>query len=313
MSNKVRRVEYFFEYLLLAGFGLFLAFLPERMASWLDCKLGRIYYHLAPFRRRVAETNLSLAKLDSKVAKAAFENVGLTMAEFARFRRLDKNFFESRFNGEDIEHLRKAAQAGKGVVLVTGHFGNWELIGAFIRQSGFPLDVVVKEQRNPLVDRWIDKNRMRQGVGIIKTGVATRSVVRSLSEGRLVAFVSDQYVGEDGIVVDFMGLPTTVSKGPAAFAVRLQAPIIVGFLVRIGPWKYKPVIFPALWPNPSADREEEIFRLTQTYTSCLEQLVRRHPHHYLWMHRKWKNLIDYKTGALKTPEVAARLPQASQL
>jgi KDO2-lipid IV(A) lauroyltransferase len=295
----MRIVRCFFEYFFLVVLGQFLAFCPVGQAAWLGRKFGAIYYRLSSFRRRVAETNLELAGLSPSLVRSTFENVGLTIAEFARFRRLDRRFFESRFEGKDVEHLREAAKGGKGVVLVTGHFGNWELIGAYIRQSGFPLDVVVKEQRNPFVDRWIDKNRMRQGVGIIKTGIATRAVVRSFSEGRLVAFVSDQYVGEDGIIVNFMGQPTTVSKGPAAFAVRLGLPIIVGFLVRTGPWKFKPVIFPALRPNPSADREEEILRLTQAYTSLLEELVRKHPDHYLWMHRKWKNLVDYKTGVLK--------------
>lgn len=240
-----------------------------------------------------------MAELDTKSAKFAFENVGLTVAEFARFRRLDKRFFDTQFESGDLVHLREAVKPGKGAVLVTGHFGDWELLGAYVHQAGFPLDVVVKEQRNPYVDRWIDKNRERQGVGIIKTGVATRAVVRSLSEGRLVAFVSDQYVGEDGIVVDFMGLPTTVSKGPAAFSVRLDVPLVVGFLVRTELWKFKLVVFPALRPNPSADRETEILRLTQAYTSFLERMVREHPDHYLWMHRKWKNLIDYRTGVLK--------------
>ncbi len=296
----MQRVRHFLKYLFLAALGLLLAYLPKGAAAWLGRKFGGLYYRLSPFRRRVAETNLTLAKLNSDAAKGAFENVGLTMAEFARFRRLDKSFFETRFDGKDLDYLREALKTGKGAVLITGHFGNWELLGAFIRQSGYPLDVVVKEQRNPFVDRWIDKNRMRQGVGIIKTGIATRAVVRSFSEGRLVAFVSDQYVGEDGILVNFMGQPTTVSKGPAAFAVRLGLSIIVGFLVRTGPWKFKPIIFPALWPDASADREKEIFRLTQAYTSHLEELVRQHPDHYLWMHRKWKNLVDYKTGILKS-------------
>jgi KDO2-lipid IV(A) lauroyltransferase len=302
---QVRQVKHLSEYSFLATFSLFLAYLPKGVATWLSKKFGFLYSRLSPFRRQVAETNLQLAGLSPSLARSTFENVGLTIAEFARFRRLDKNFFESQFEGNDVEHLRGATKEGKGVVLVTGHFGNWELIGAYIRQSGFPLDVVVKEQRNPFVDRWIDKNRMRQGVGIIKTGIATRAVVRSFSEGRLVAFVSDQYVGEDGILVNFMGRPTTVSKGPAAFAVRLGLPIIVGFLVRTGPWKFKPVIFPALRPNPSTDREEEILRLTQAYTSLLEELVRKHPDHYLWMHRKWKNLVDYKTGLPKSPSSTA--------
>ncbi|MGH8004646.1 MAG: lysophospholipid acyltransferase family protein [Limisphaerales bacterium] len=297
-------VQHLFEYFFLVALGLLLAFLPASLAVWLGRKFGGLYYRLSPFRRRVAETNLELAGLSPSLARKTFENVGLTIAEFARFRRLDKNFFETCFDGKDVEHLQEAAKAGKGVVLVTGHFGNWELVGAYIRQSGFPLDVVAKEQRNPYVDRWIDKNRMGQGVGIIKTGVATRAVVRSLSEGRLVAFVSDQYVGEDGIIVNFMGQPTTVSKGPAAFAVRLEAPIIVGFLVRTGPWKFKVVIFPPLWLNASADREEEISRLTQAYTSRLEELVRQHPDQYLWMHRKWKNLVDYKTGMHKSASSA---------
>lgn len=296
----MRKLRYVFEYLSLASLGLLLAYLPKGLPVWLGRKFGGLYYRLSPFRRRVAETNLQLAGLSPSLARSAFENVGLVIAEFARFRRLDKSFFETQFDGADLVHLREALKAGKGAVLVTGHFGNWELVGAFIRQSGYPLDVVVKEQRNPLVDRWIDENRMRQGVGIIKTGVAIRSVIRSLSEGRLVAFVSDQYVGEDGIVVNFMGQPTTVSKGPAAFAVRLGVPIATGFLVRTGPWKFKVVVFPALWPNASAEREKEILRLTQTYTSHLEKLVRQHPDHYLWMHRKWKNLVDYKTGILKS-------------
>ncbi len=292
----MQRAEYLFEYFLLTALGFFLASLPKGWEARLGRKLGGLYYRISFFRRRVAETNLRLTKLDPGPAKVSFENVGLTMAEFARFRRLDKRFFETHIDGTDLAHLHEAVKASTGAVLVTGHFGNWELLGAFIRQSGFPLDVVVKEQRNPFVDRWIDKSRMRQGVGIIKTGVAIRAVVRSISEGRLVAFVSDQYVGEDGTIVNFMGLPTTVSKGPAAFAVRLGIPIVVGFLVRTASWKFKLVAFPALWPNVSANREEEILRLTQAYTSRLEELVRKHPDHYLWMHRKWKNLVDYKTG-----------------
>lgn len=305
----MRQVKYFFEYLLLSGLALILAWLPRRGAFWLGQSLGRLYCYLSPFRRKVAETNLKLARLDTQWAEKAFENVGLNVAEFARFRRLRKSFFETEIDGTDLVHIRKALEAGKGAILVTGHFGNWELSGAFIRQSGHPLDVVVKEQRNPYVDRWIDRNRMRQGVGIIKTGVAIRSVMRSISEGRLVAFVSDQYVGEDGIVVDFLGLPTMVSKGPAAFAVRLGVPIATGFLVRTAPWKFKFIAFPALWPAPSADKEKEIFRLTQAYTSYLEEVVRKHPDHYLWMHRKWKNLVDYKTGMLKAKPQAMAAKQ----
>ncbi len=300
----MRLIKHFLEFYLLAALAGFLAYLPKRLAAGFGRKFGWLYYCFSSFRRKVAETNLQLAGLSPSLARRVFENVGLVIAEFARFRRLDKSFFQTHIDSDDLIHLQEAAKAGKGVVLVTGHFGNWELVGAFIRQSGYFLDVVAKEQRNPFVDRWIDKNRMRQGVGIIKTGVATRAVVRSFSEGRLVAFVSDQYVGEDGILVNFMGRLTTVSKGPAAFAVRLGLPIIVGFLVRTGPWKFKAVIFPALWPNPSAGREEEILRLTQAYTSRLEELVRQHPDHYLWMHRKWKNLVDYKTGISKSASPA---------
>jgi KDO2-lipid IV(A) lauroyltransferase len=303
----VRQIKYFFEYLLLAGLALVLAWLPKRGAHAVGRGLGRLYFRLSPFRRRVAEMNLKLANLDIGAALGAFENAGLTMVEFARFRRLRRSFFETEIEGADLAHLKKALEAGKGAILLTGHFGNWELLGAFIRQSGYPLDVVVKEQRNLFVDRWIDQNRMRQGVGIIKTGVAVRSVVRSLSEGRLVAFVSDQYVGEDGLLVNFTGRPTTVSKGPAAFAVRLGVPIATGFLVRMAPWKFKVAVFPLLWPHADADREEEILRLTQAYTSHLEQVVREHPDHYLWMHRKWKNLVEYKTGVLKpAPPVEAK-------
>ncbi|HLG94084.1 MAG TPA: hypothetical protein VI546_04545, partial [candidate division Zixibacteria bacterium] len=93
----MRIVQHFFEHLFLIGLGLLLAYLPKAPAAWLGRKLGGGYYRLSPFRRRVAEINLGLAGLNPSLARSAFENMGLTIAEFARFRRLDKSFFETQF------------------------------------------------------------------------------------------------------------------------------------------------------------------------------------------------------------------------
>ncbi|HBZ00685.1 MAG TPA: lipid A biosynthesis acyltransferase, partial [candidate division Zixibacteria bacterium] len=108
--------------------------------------------------------------------------------------------------------------AGKGAVLVTGHFGSWELMGAYVAQHGWPIDYLVGEQHNLKVNKLMNDHRTMFGIGLIELGVAARGVIKAVREGRMVAMLSDQDAGSDGVIVEFLGRPASTPKGPAAFA-----------------------------------------------------------------------------------------------
>jgi KDO2-lipid IV(A) lauroyltransferase len=129
------------------------------------------------------------------------------------------------------------------------------------------------------------------GIGIIKMGVATRGVIKALRNNRFVAMLSDQDAGTDGAVVDFFGYPASTPKGPAAFALKTGAPVIMAFIIRKNNGKQRVILEEPIYIQESSNKEEDIRKLTQAYTSLLEDYVRKYPDHWFWPHRRWKSTV----------------------
>jgi KDO2-lipid IV(A) lauroyltransferase len=172
---------------------------------------------------------------------------------------------------------------------VAGHFGSWELMGAAVSQRGYPLDFLVGEQHNLLVDNLMNDYRRSMGIGIIKMGVAAKGIMKALKENRFVAMLSDQDAGSDGTVVEFFHRPASTPKGPAAFALKMDAPIIMAFIIRESKKKQRIVIEKPMFGERTSDKEEDIRKLTQTYTQKLEEYIIKYPDHWFWPHRRWKS------------------------
>jgi len=273
--------------------------LPEGSARELGRSLGVLGYHAARFRREVARENIRRAlggsiepeEIDGIVYRV-FENIGRTAVEVFRFPLWSPDELVRRVKWDDITMFDRALAGGKGAILLSAHFGNWELFGAWIAALGYPIDVVVKPQRNTSADEFYNNLRRSAGVGIISTQKASRQILVSLKKNRLVAILADQYAGHDGIPVEFFGRKTATHRGPAAIALKLGCPIYHGVLRREPDGMHRAINEGPIEFEPSGSFEEDSARLTQVYTRIIEGYIRQYPDQWLWTHRRWKDAHD---------------------
>jgi KDO2-lipid IV(A) lauroyltransferase len=207
--------------------------------------------------------------------------------EYTTFAGLTRERVLGLVHVEGREHLDRALDAGRGAVLFAGHFGNWELFGACVAALGYPLHFLVGEQSNARVDEAMNELRRSQGIGIISRHVALKKIMRALKDNQLVALLADQNVRKNGVFVDFLGRPASTARGPAMFAIKQGAPIICGFIRRVG-GGHVATLEPPLYADPSLSGDDAIVDLTQRFSDRLAEWVRRYPEEYFWAHRRWK-------------------------
>lgn len=284
------RAEYWITYLV----GAFARIIPYRLSLALGSFLGWLAFDVLRMRRKVTLINLrnSLGKGKDQLARIgrrAYQNIGKSIVEYSLFPSLDKEKILRMVEFEGTENFDEALRKGKGAVLVAGHFGSWELMGAATRQKGYPVDFLVGEQHNLLVDNLMNDYRRSVGIGIIKMGAAAKGIIRALKNNRFVAMLSDQDAGSDGTVVEFFNRPASTPKGPAAFALKMDAPVIMAFIIRENQKKQRIIIEKPIFIEKTTDKENDIQRLTQAYTRVLEEYIRKYPDHWFWPHRRWKS------------------------
>jgi Kdo2-lipid IVA lauroyltransferase/acyltransferase len=286
---------------ILGGIGLTRA---GRVGAW----LGRLGYWPIGIRRRVVERQIAAAFPDwpatevDRVARASYAHLGRTTIETAllpgRSREAIMAMFES-VEGWDLVEERLAL--GKGLIVVTGHLGNWELGGAYLAARGLHVDAVARHMENPLFEDYLTQTRERIGMHVVFDDEAVRRVPRSLRDGRAVAFLVDQGVlGLSSTWVPFFGRLAKTPRGPAVFALRLGAPVVMGVALRLPSGRYR-LAFEAIDSVSTGNRESDVDQIVGDYTSALEQWVRRAPEQYFWHHRRWKHQRPGTPAALGDP------------
>ncbi|HOX26287.1 MAG TPA: lysophospholipid acyltransferase family protein [Candidatus Krumholzibacteria bacterium] len=303
MRRLAKRVVQWRDYLLLATVFALARPLPFRALQRLGRRLGLVCWTVAPFRRGVVLANLRAAfgaQLDEPAIRAlgreSFAQLGTTLLEFCGYWRLSPERIRGLVEVEGREHIEAALHRGGGALLVSGHFGNWELLGAWLATQGRAVKFLVKTQSNERVDRLQNDVRRRAGVGIIRAGPSVKDVVRTLRGGGLVGLLGDQDAGAGGVFVDFLGRPASVFRGTASLAWRLRCPIVTGFLVRRPDGGFRATIGAPLRIDPAWDEETAIRAITELHTQRLEAMVRSHPDHYFWVHRRWKTRPPEETA-----------------
>lgn len=270
------------------------AVLPRAVARGLGRVLGAMTWNVLRIRRTVSCQNVEASlggdpRRAARIASASYQFFGRAMMEFAAPGRLRPDALRRVVRVEGLEHLDETRRAGRGAILVTGHFGNWELLGAALAARGYPVYFLVGEQTNARVDRLINALRVRWGVGVIHRGSALRGVLRALRSGAFVAMLADQNVRHDGVFVEFFGRAASTTRGPARFAIHAGCPVIPGFIVPdVHAGGYRATIEPPLRPGSSEPVDRAVFALTDRYTRRIEHWVRRYPDVYFWPHRRWK-------------------------
>lgn len=283
------------EYLALRGTVAALTALPWQRAGQLGAGLGTLGFRPLGIRRAVVESQLRAAfpELDDReilrISRASYAHLGRTAIETALVPSLDRpaivDLFE-RITGWNF--IEDGIRSGRGVILVTGHLGNWELGGAYLAARGVPVDAIVRHMANPRFDRYLNMTRASLGIRVVYDDQAVRQTPRALREGRLVAFLADQGVrGLASTFVPFFGRLAKTPRGPAVFALRLDAPIVFGAAIRQPSGRYQ-MTFEPVEVTRTGDRERDTDEIVARYTAALERWVRIAPEQYLWQHRRWR-------------------------
>ncbi len=266
---------------------------PLRVSLPIGAFWGWTAFTLFRVRRAVSIENVrSALACDSgtarSIARRAYMNLGRSLVEFASIGKWTSQRIKNLVAIEGSEYFDEVLRSGRGAVLFTGHFGNWELLAARAAAIGHPFHVLVGQQSNRRVDEIINSLRRSQNVKIIYQQAGLRQVLRALESNEYVAILADQDARRSGIFVEFLGKPASTFREPARLAIRQGCPIICGFIVRKRGGRHVAKIQPPLWPNQELEDEAAIHDLTQRYTSMLESFVREYPDHYFWAHRRWK-------------------------
>jgi len=294
MISRQKRIRHRFEYLLTKGIMRFIWLFPWRVAMLLADGLGLFIFKILKIRREVTEQNLRHA-FPSKTRQERYEIARNTYRHFARMSfevirlaRLKREEILSLGVLEDQSLYDEVKKTGKGSILLTGHFGNWELFGAFISQLGYPVSFLVKKQTNPLTDQLLHQFRARVGAEIIPLGPAVRGIIKGLRANRFVAMVADQDAGPGGMFINFFNRPSSTATGPAVLAIRSGAPVVFGYSVRQQNGKYRFISERIHVDYKKGLTEQNIRSFLKAYSSLLEKVIRAHPDHWFWMHRRWK-------------------------
>lgn len=195
---------------------------------------------------------------------------------------------------------------GGPVILLTGHFGNWELAGYLFGVFGFPPNSVARELDNPYLDRFLRRFRERTGQKLIPKKGGYEQMLEVLRTGGVLSMLADQDAGPRGLFVDFFGRPASTHKAIALLAIEHSAPVVVGYARRLGAgFRYEVGTEEVILPEELTGGADDVRLVTQRFTAALERVIRRSPEQYLWLHRRWKHRPRGAAGARSPADRAA--------
>ncbi len=271
--------------------------IPPRISLALARCFGTLGFLVLPGRRRIAVDNL----LRTGVATHRAEAVRIARASFQHFARLTVEALVAsrRITPENLgEHAeielpeataRLLDDPNQGILMVTGHLGNWEVVGHIISFRK-PLVAVARRMDNPLVNRFMERRNSRRNIEIIAKHAEDRhSLLRALRNGRSLGLIMDQHAASHGVDIPFFGLPARTVTSPARLHLATRCPIICGYGVRIAPLKYKLMYSEPLSFDLCGNREEDVRTILTELNRRLEVFIRRYPEQYLWSHRRWRD------------------------
>lgn len=283
-----------FEYILVRLLEGMITLLPARAADRMGAVIGDILRRLG-IRRTMVLRNLQRAFPDADptwietTARECYRHLGREAVAMVRLSRMRPEQIVALTETDSWPVVEEALAEGKGVLVVTGHYGNWEVAAAAVAARGVPIQAIVKSQRNGLVNSLVEEARARLGIGTIEMGKAPRLVPRVLRDGGVVGIVGDQDARWKGVWVPFFGRPASTFRGPAQFALRLGAPVIASIARRRPDGRYH-LEGSRLEVERTGDLEEDELRLTAAIAAHLEAEIRKDPAQYFWFHNRWKTI-----------------------
>jgi Kdo2-lipid IVA lauroyltransferase/acyltransferase len=269
--------------------------LPDALSRALGTVIGLTFYTIDGAHRRVATDQLRAAFPTREpaecraIARATFAHFGRLLVALLRFSTLTPDQIRARVEFDGDDRVREALAAGKGAIVFTGHFGYWELHGLAHALVLPPMSVLARPLDNPYLHDFLERARLVTGNRVIYRQGAIRRILRALAADECVAILIDQHIAtSEAVKVDFFNRPVSTTSALAMLALRTGAPLVPAFALPLAGGRYR-LIYETPVELPTAEAADPIRELTQRCTDVLEMYVRRHPHLWLWMHRRWRD------------------------
>jgi KDO2-lipid IV(A) lauroyltransferase len=285
------------EYWLVLALARTLGALPRGLARLAAGALAWCVYHALSRLRRVGERNLDLAfpQLTSKTRKAellrgVYRHLGWQLVEFCRMAHYTAANTRDWIRTEGLEHYLAAQARGKGVLVITGHLGSWELSSFYHSLMGHPMGLVIRRLDNRLLDDFVNGIRCLHGNRVLHKDDFARGLLTAMREGETVGILMDtNMTPPQGVFAPFFGRLACTASGLARVALRTDAAVVPGFMV----WepverKYVLHFGPELEFTETGDTEADVLAATAKCNQVLEAWIRRYPDQWLWIHRRWK-------------------------
>ncbi len=285
-------LEYWAVWLLVATLGA----LPRGVARAAGAGIGWLAYRLLPRLREVGRKNLAMALARESVAEREailvrlYRNLGWLLAEFCQMPRYTPENTRGFLRYEGLEHFLAAEKRGKGVLIVTGHLGAWELSSFYHSLMGHPMSMVIRRLDNPRVDALVNRIRCLHGNQVLHKDDFARGLLAAMRQGRSVGILMDtNMTPPQGVFVPFFGQAACTASGLARVALKTDAAVLPGFLL----WREDERRYVLTFGEPftlirAGDDEGDVIANTAQFTAAIERYARAYPDQWLWVHRRWK-------------------------
>lgn len=288
MKNKI-------EYFLLRLLSFVISRLSLNSSRRLAKLLAFIFYYFIPIRKDLVFKNLKIAFPDlnenetKRIAKKTYLNLFIVLIEILYLPFLEKVEIENLINIKNPELIHKALSLNKGLIFVSAHFGNWEILAlsAALRLKT-QFSIVTKPLRNPFVDNFINSWRTKFGNKVVPLGLSVKNIFKELLEKKIIALLADQRASQNSLELSFFNKLTHVYEGPAFLSIKTGAPLIFAVAIRQSDFTYTVELHEIEQPDQEND-QEKIKTMSEKYISLLEDYIRMYPEQWLWFHNRWRH------------------------
>lgn len=290
---------------------LALRILPRNMVMACGRAFGQLAFHLDRRHRKVAYGNLRIVFPEispeeaKKILVECYRFFGSYLFDLLTFPRDFSDRLKQSVEFEGLEHITAAYERGKGVICFSGHWGAWEIMALAQGSKGFQLGILGRRLDNPYLQEVLQKFRTSSGNFVIDKKEGFRPMLRTLKQEKGIAILIDQdVIGEERVFVNFFGKPASTTPALALLKLKTDAAIIPLFAMPLPNNRYRLIYRPPVEVPLTGDRKIDVYRITQECTLEIEEMIRRFPEYWLWMHRRWKTL---------PPEEVEAMPQQSEV
>ena len=291
-KNRPRRAVIIWLFRLMS---ILILALPTRIGLIIGQALGSLSFYILKKERKKALENLDIAFGDSKtgrqkrtIARSVFENLGKNLIEVISIQKFNRIGINRYISCRNIDILRRFVRQDKGVIVLSAHFGNWELLAHYLSLNGFPMSVIARRVRMDELEAFLARIRKKNGLNVLYRDASAKEVIDLLKNNRFVGIMPDQDMDSiSGVFVDFFGKSAWTPNGPAVLNFLTGVPIVPCFIARRGSG-HEVLIGDPVELVKTGDRKKDILENAQRYTRVIEGYIKRFPEHWVWFHDRWK-------------------------